>query len=269
MTLRASFKALVPESIRRAIHRIPERVARGLRNLRADLRILRHIRLGAAPIADLNRFEKRVCSQNGEDGILAAIFAAIGVTDRFCVEFGVEDGRVCNTGLLRRQGWSGLWMDPAEGGPDWIRREFVTAETVNELFDRYGVPERFDLLSIDIDGNDYWVWKAVAGRRPRVVVVEYNAGLGARVKRTVPYRPDFRWDGTDYFGASLRALADLGAEKGYRLVACDSSGVNAFFVADELAGRFARVPVESLFRPLGQPHLPGPPAKSDARWVEP
>ena len=126
---------------------------------------------------DLHRYERKRYTQNGEAGVLAEIFARVGVTNRYCVEFGCEDASECNTAFLLEHGWQGLLMDP--GGLSrnpWavVRKELVTAENVNDLFQKYGVPEAFDLLSIDIDGNDYWVWRAIT-YRPRVVVIEYNA----------------------------------------------------------------------------------------------
>lgn len=120
-------------------------------------------------------FESRTYSQNGEDGVIARLFEVLGATNRFFVEFGTgPDGRERNTRLLEEQGWQGLLMDrsAAERNPG-IRREFISAENINELFAKYGVPEEFDLLSIDVDGNDYWIWKALRDvYRPRVVVIE-------------------------------------------------------------------------------------------------
>jgi hypothetical protein len=232
---------------------------------------------GSGAIRSLERYEQRFSSQNGEDGILAALYARIGTTNRYFVEFGVEDGRECCSRYLReRHGWTGLLMDGGDHarpfGP--LRREFITAENVNALFAKYGVPSAFDLLVIDIDGNDYWVWKAVSGYSPRVVVVEYNAALAPPASVTVPYDPAFRWDGGDYHGASLVALERLGRRKGYTLVGCDGRGVNAFFVrADLCAGQFAARPVGELYRPprfgarvdgrrTGHPHRLGRP------WVD-
>jgi hypothetical protein len=91
-----------------------------------------------------------------------------------------------------------------------------------------------DLLSIDIDYNDYWVWKAVDVANPRVVVIEYNAALRPPMSLVVPYDPTRSWDGSNYFGASLEALVRLGRTKGYRIVGCNFSGANAFFVRDDL-----------------------------------
>jgi hypothetical protein len=201
---------------------------------------------------DLGRHEWRRYSQNGEDGVLAALFAQVGVTNRYCVEFGCADATECNTALLLEQGWQGLLMDPAGVSRNpWaaVRTELVTAENVNSLFRKYGVPEAFDLLSIDIDGNDYWVWRALA-YRPRVVVIEYNAHVPPTERKAIRYDPSFRWGGSDYFGASLRALAELGLHKGYALVYCESTGTNAFFVAtDLLPSGFVPPPLTVVYRP--------------------
>ncbi|HLQ39182.1 MAG TPA: hypothetical protein VK348_15335, partial [Planctomycetota bacterium] len=200
---------------------------------------------------DLERCERRVCSQGGEDGVLEAIFAHIGTTNRSYVEFGCGDGVQCNTAHLRRQGWHGLLMDgvAAPGAADVvIHAAWVTAENIHALLDAHCVPAEPDLLSIDIDGNDYWVFGAIT-RRPRVVVVEYNANLGADEALTIPYDPEHRWNGTDFYGASLMALEQLGRSKGYTLVYCTQAGVNAFFVRDDLMGGEPRRSVASVYRP--------------------
>lgn len=197
----------------------------------------------------MNDFEKRIYSQNGEDGILEIVFDKIGTENKFFVEFGTGDGSECNSRYLREdKGWKGLGMD-AEYNNKWVRREQVTAENVEKLFAKYRVPAEFDLLSIDIDGNDYWVWKAIKNFSPRAVVIEYNAGLGVKESVTIRYRSGYTHDGSGYFGASLPALVKLGEKKGYRLVGCDSRGVNAFFVRSDLVGGNFRIgEVEKLFR---------------------
>ena len=203
-------------------------------------------------IRSLNRFESKVYSQNGEDGILQALFSKIGTTNKFCVEFGVENGEECNTRYLReKKHWTGLLMDGGNTHPSWIKREFISAENINELFKKYTVPKEFDLLSIDIDGNDYWVWKALdTSYAPRVVVIEYNAKFPPPESKTIAYELLFKWDGTDYFGASLVALVKLATAKRYTLVGCDRQGVNAFFVrTDQLEGRFEIQATETLYRP--------------------
>lgn len=203
-------------------------------------------------IANLNRYEYRVFSQNGEDGILQAIFSKIGRTNRYFVEFGVQDGNECNTRLLLKKGWSGLWMDADTTNNSRAKKEFITAENINHLFEKHSVPKQFDLLCIDIDGNDYWVWKAITQYQPRVVVIEYNSSVLPEQSLVMKYDPKHLWDETNYFGAGIKALAELGAAKGYTLVACDSRGINAFFVQSDLAKRhFAPKPPKELFRPPG------------------
>jgi len=197
----------------------------------------------------LLNFEQRVFSQNGEDGIIAEIFDRIGTTEKFFVEFGIQDGTECCTrNLLENQGWSGAWI---EGSPELAERasqkfsqypikvlnRFVTTENIVACFEAVAVPREFDLLSIDIDGNDYWMWKAL-GRHysPRAVIIEYNATFGPRQSWIMPYDPGFRHDATAYFGASLEAMARLGMDLGYRLIGCESRGINAFFVRSDLVG---------------------------------
>jgi len=202
-------------------------------------------------LAHLNRFERRIYSQNGEDGIIEAIFKVIGTTNKFGVEFGVQTGLECNTRyLIERKGWDCLQMDSGSPLPPGIRQEWITAENIESLFRKYEVPGKFDLLSIDIDFNDYWVWKSLTGYQPRVVVIEYNASVPARESRVVQYDPLASWDGSSYFGASLLALRKLGQSKGYSLLACDSRGVNAFFVlADLLPPEVRDLDIESVYRP--------------------
>lgn len=229
------------------------RVRHSPRNILREYRLRRALRTGHA-LDDLTAYERRVFSQNGEDGIIDAIFRKIGPTNRYFVEFGVQDGSECNTRLLaERHGWRGLLMDGGHENSDRsLRREFITAENINDLFARYAVPAEFDLLSIDIDGNDYWVWRALDTRfRPRVVIIEYNAAEGPERVSTIEYAPAFRWGGTDYMGASLGALVAVSRDRGYTLVACDSRGVNAFFVRNDLVpGNFQMQPVGALFRPV-------------------
>jgi hypothetical protein len=204
------------------------------------------------PLAELWLFERKLYSQNGEDGILNAIFEAVGVTNRVFVEFGCGDATECNTANLLAQGWTGLLMD-AEGisrnHRATVHREYITAENINALLQKHGVPMAFDLLSIDIDGNDYYVWRSMVCR-PRVVVIEYNAHFPPPQRRAIAYDPGFRWSGTDYFGASLQALYELGERKGYTLLYCEQNGVNAFFVSKDLLPQgFVPRPPGEIYRP--------------------
>jgi hypothetical protein len=204
----------------------------------------------AAPL-DLESVEARAFSQNGEDGIIAHLFSLIGTTDRRFVEIGVESGRECNTANLALNfGWSGTMIDrdpagvaaarelygahPRTAGTVKIVHSHVTRETVDALLVEVAGEGEIDLLSIDIDGNDLWVWEAVRSVSPRIVVIEYNASFGPERSVSVPYDPDFdRWahhPSGYYHGASLAALTRLAGRKGYALAGCDSNGVNAFFV---------------------------------------
>ena len=197
----------------------------------------------------LNKFEFQVFSQFGEDGIIHEIFRRIGTTNQYFVEFGVEDGSETNTTYLLFKGWSGLWI---EGSTKFSRRiqgdfanainkkqltlinGFINAENIESLFSEGNVPKEFDLLSIDIDRNDYHVWKAITNYRPRVVVIEYNAIFKPGDHFVVEYDANAMWDRTSNCGASLEAMVKLGLEKGYRLVASSFAGLNAFFVREDV-----------------------------------
>lgn len=197
----------------------------------------------------LNKYEYQVFSQNGEDGLLAEVFKRIGVTNRCFVEFGVGDGLENNTAYLLMNGWTGLWIEIDQHSCHMIetglqriirskrlivKNSRVSVENVERLFAEANVPAQFDLLSIDIDGNDYWVWEAIQHFSPRVVIIEYNSALGPRFDWKVAYKPDLKWNGSAYFGASLKALESLGSQKGYVLVGCTLSGTNAVFVKRNL-----------------------------------
>ncbi len=219
-------------------------------------------------LSDLETYERGIHSQGGEDGVLARLYECIGTTNKYFVEFGAWDGcHFSNTANLRlNHGWTGLLMEGSDRAAEGlVRREFVDAENVNSLFSKYRVPERFDLLSIDIDGNDYWVWKAIEGCVARVVVVEYNLLFGNDVAKTIRYRPDHVWDETTYHGASLAALRRLGHDKGYALVYTDSWVPNAFFVhRTELPDDFEELPIEEISRGVWYQE---PPDSRHRDWV--
>ncbi|HKA76891.1 MAG TPA: hypothetical protein VKD19_07270 [Pseudolabrys sp.] len=193
----------------------------------------------------------KVYSQADEDGIIQEIFKRIGAPNRSFIEFGVQTGVECNSVKLLIEGWSGLWIEASAPYVTEIRSSFepflsngqlrlsqnlATAENINSLFEEAGLTGEIDLLSVDIDYNDYWVWKAITTVSPRVVVIEYNATLRPPMSLVVPYDPNRSWDGTNYFGASLEALVRLARDKGYRLVGCNYGGANAFFVRNDVAG---------------------------------
>ena len=215
--------------------------------------------LGSEHIAD---YEFRAFSQFGEDGILQHLVRQVPIPRPLFVEFGVESYREANTRfLLTANNWSGLVLDGDAANIRTIRDDpiywyhnlkareaFVTRENIDSLLSEEGVTGDIGLLSIDIDGVDWWIWEAAETIRPAIVVAEYNHRFGAEESVTVPYRPDFDRRAAHhslvYFGASLRALERLGRRKGYDLVGCGSAGLNAFFVRSDL--RPASLPIRSV-----------------------
>jgi hypothetical protein len=213
----------------------------------AQLQDHRRVLLDLPRHADDRRLVKhgyRVYSQRDEDGIIHEIFRRLGEGGRKFVEIGASDGLENNTLLLLIQGWSGLWIEGsarkaanarkhhkaaiAEGRLR-VAQQYATAANIDETINRFA-PGELDLLSIDIDGNDYYVLGAIRSVAPRVIVAEYNAKFPPDVRWVMEHDEAHRWDSTDYFGASLKALEILLAERGYSLVGCNLLGTNAFFV---------------------------------------
>jgi hypothetical protein len=214
----------------------------------------------------LNQHEFKIFSQGGEDGIIEEIFKRIGETNKIFVEFGVGDGTENNSLYLFLKNWRGYWLDGNLSSINKIKSRydfllkpgklqvchyFITAENIETALKELGVPKKLDFLSIDIDGNDYWVWQAIVNYSPRVVAIEYNGNLGPEIKWVMKYRPDHVWRGTSYFGASLKSLELLGASKKYKLVGCSFAGTNAFFVREDLIGDnfFAPFTSENHYEP--------------------
>lgn len=203
-------------------------------------------------VLTLDKYERKVYSQSGEDGILERIFEKIGVTNKFSIEFGEPMGvKNSNSAYLRiNHGWTALLFDIQPRDPR-VYQAVITAENINQLFERHQVPEIFDLLSIDIDGNDFWVWKALNEYRfkPRVVMIEFNCNFPLHVSQTIAYNPNHQFDRTKYYGASLKALYKLGYQKGYSLV-YHTGFLNAFFVLNELLPPNSRfLTLEDIFHP--------------------
>lgn len=202
----------------------------------------------------LGQFGKRVFSQNDEDGIVERIVEDLQIFRGYFVEFGVgppwghdysEAGLEANCRLLLERGWHGLFMDAGKCPPaSGVVREMITPFNINEILRKHGVPKDFDVLSIDIDGQDFWVWMNLQAM-PRVVVIEYNASLALDRSCVVPLIPSFEWDGTNWFGASLAALEKLGKSKFYTLVY--ANGVNAFFVRSDLFSNHCDFQIEAIY----------------------
>jgi len=196
----------------------------------------------------------RVYSQVDEDGILIYIFSLIGFSNKLLVDaaFGAPQG-ANTTNLICNWGFSGLLIEGDKKKCDHARaffsahpdtlimppvteHDWVTAENINAILDRNDIRGEIDLFSLDIDGNEYHVWKALTIVSPRVIIVEARTFWGSGRSVTIPYNPGFnRFDiHPDFYGASIAALVKLGHEKGYRLVACNRFGYNIFFVRNDI-----------------------------------
>lgn len=206
----------------------------------------------------LRQSEFRVFSQFGDDGIIQYLISRIHLPSaehRF-IEFGVENYREANTRfLLLNDNWSGLVMDGSENYVSNIRSEqiywrndltalarFITRENINSIIKEAGFSGRLGLLSIDVDGNDYWIWEALTVVDPAIVIVEYNGIFGGSESVTIPYQEDFVRQNTHYsylyWGTSLPALCHLATRKGYVWIGCNTAGNNAYFVRNEYASAF-------------------------------
>jgi hypothetical protein len=226
-----------------------------------------------APLGRLADAEFKVFSQFGEDGILQHLVreTGIGPEEQSFVEFGVQDYLESNTRfLLMNDNWRGLILDGSRENMDLVRRSdlhwrhdltavdaWIDRDNIDGLLASAGFQGRIGILSVDIDGNDYWVWERIASVDPVIVVVEYNSVFGAEHAVSVPYDPAFMREKASpsrlYFGASLPALESLGARKGYALVGSNRAGNNLFFVRRDRLGRLsalsaAEAYVESRFR---------------------
>jgi hypothetical protein len=199
------------------------------------------------PDLPLSAYELSVFSQNGEDGILQELCRRLPVPHTF-VEFGIESGVEGNCVLLADVfGWGGLFIEYDHDDFEQLQRKYaynsrvktvcamVTPHNVGTLFAEANVPTDLGILSIDIDGNDYWVWEAITEYRPAILIIEFNSGIPSGEPLVQPFNesdPEL----SNFFGANLAALEELGAAKGYELVHTDMTGVNAFFVRRELLG---------------------------------
>lgn len=198
----------------------------------------------------------RKYSQFEEDGILLYIFSLVPPINRICVEICAGDGRECNTtNLIINHGWWGHLFDGNEQNvksgkvffaqnkdtflhPPQFTKAWVTAEDVNKQLADSGVSGSIDLLSLDIDGMDYWVWKAITVIEPQVVVCETQNLIPPDRALTVPYDPKFVFKSENFRGASLAAMCKLGREKGYRLIGTHRFGFNAFFMKNGVGEEF-------------------------------
>jgi hypothetical protein len=196
----------------------------------------------------------RVFSQFEEDGILLAIFGIIGMKNKIFVDIGSGNGINSNcANLAINFGWNGLFIDGSkrniqEGSifynrhpdtfifPPKFKQAFIQRENINQLIENEGFAGDVDLLSVDIDGNDYWIWDALNIISPNVVIIETHVEFGLK-SIVVPYDKDYFFPGKhpDYHGASPIAMNKLAIKKGYRLVGSNIFGFNTIYIKKELA----------------------------------
>lgn len=215
---------------------------------------------------DIALSEFKVYSQWGEDGIIQHLIRHIEIPNKIFVEFGVEDYTEANTRfLLQNNNWTGLIMDGSEENIEKVKNDpiywrynlqavsaFIDRDNINELILKNGISGDIGILSVDIDGNDYWVWEQIKVVSPRIVICEYNSLFGNMHAISVPYDKAFvrseKHFSNLYYGASIGAFDYLASQKGYTLVASNSAGNNLFFVRDDLAHVFARVSKENAYK---------------------
>jgi hypothetical protein len=214
----------------------------------------------------INSQEYRVFSQHREDGIIDYLLDSIGNDIGRFVEFGFAADQCNCLNLAMNRNFSGLFMDGAEAkcanaiaayeqlgltGVQ-IRNVFINRDNLDSLISDAGITGEIDVLSLDVDGNDYWFWQSIECIDPRVVVIEYNATFGPEAKVSTPYDSNFvRYDVHSsgfYHGCSLSAIEHLGKSKGYRLVGADETGVNAFLVKEHLCPEVPTLTAAECFK---------------------
>jgi hypothetical protein len=200
--------------------------------------------------------EFKVFSQFGDDGIIQYLINNIDVGSETFVEFGVENYLEANTRfLLINNNWRGLVIDGNREDVEYIKNDeiywrydltavnsFITSDNINHLLADHGFSGELGILSIDIDGNDYWVWQSIQEVSPAIVIIEYNSVFGPDHAITVPYTPEFQRTlahySNLYWGSSLKALTSLAQEKNYFFWGCNSNGNNAYFIRQDKIGSF-------------------------------
>jgi len=210
--------------------------------LMANLVLQNHATRTEEFIANIQAAEFRVFSQWGDDGIIQFLVNYLEIEHKNFIEFGVETYHEATTRfLLVQNNWSGFVMDSSKRNIERLKAQdiywrhdvlalpaFVTRNNINQLIIDNGFENKVGLLHIDIDGNDYWIWKEINAIKPESVIVEYNHRFGASMPYVMPYT-DKPASGQER-GASLLSLCDLAEEKGYHFIGCESHGVNAYFV---------------------------------------
>jgi hypothetical protein len=214
---------------------------------------------------NLQDYEFKVTSQNGEDGIIQFLISKVPIENKVFVEFGVHDYLESNTRfLLKNNNWSGLVIDGSIRNIDYIKADplywrsnlkaecsFIDKDNINSIITQNGLMGDIGILSVDIDGNDYWVWESINCINPRIVICEYNAIFGTKAKVSIPYDKSFNCYQAHYsalyWGASIAAFNHLAELKGYSLVGSNINGNNIFFVRNDLLGSLQKISSEEAF----------------------
>ena len=218
--------------------------------------------------ANLKDYEFKVFSQWGEDGIIQHLTKSIEIKNKTFIEFGVADFFESNCRfILMKDNWKGFVID---GSAEYMQRlrqsyfywqyhlnavdAFITKDNINDLLAKSGFEEDLGILSVDVDGNDYYILEAIEKFKPRILICEYNSVFGGARKITIPYQADFYRTNAHhsnlYWGASLAALTYLADKKGYALVGTNTAGCNAFYVRKDLINdRLQVLSVETAYAP--------------------
>ncbi|NHN25613.1 hypothetical protein FIA58_007980 [Flavobacterium jejuense] len=228
-------------------------------------KILADINNNKKEVLSLDEVEFQVFSQRGEDGVIQYLINKIDIPNKIFVEFGVETYTESNTRfLLINNNWSGLIIDGDKNNINFIKKDyiywkyditvkesFITKENINQIISEYTKEKDIGVLSVDIDGNDYWIWKEIECIKPRIVICEYNSVFGDKMRVTVPYNENFirtKEHYSDlYFGASLAAFCELAESKGYDFIGTTRAGVNAYFVRKDLSLPFKKLCTNSIY----------------------
>ena len=212
---------------------------------------------------DINKYEFKKTSQNNEDGIIEFIFNKIGLKKINFVEIGFDFYQNNSLNFLSKVR-KGLFIDGSEDKVIKLKsiiallypfnninvvKKFIDKDNLNLIIDdHFHNNEEIDFFSIDVDGNDYYLFENLK-IRPKVICIEYNFWLGPDVKSSIPYDKNFTWEtGSMYFGASLNLLCELAKRKGYYLIALESHCVNAFFIRSDLKNNFEIIDNIKYFR---------------------
>jgi hypothetical protein len=202
-------------------------------------------------ISSLSQVEFSIFSQFGDDGIIQWLIQNIEIENKVFIEFGIEDYSESNTRfLMMNNNWSGLVMDGSQDNIIKLQNQsyywkfnldskavFIDINNINSEITSANIHGNIGLLHIDLDGNDYYIWKAINVISPIIVIIEYNSIFGLEREISVPYRPDFNrtkaHSSNLFFGSSIKSIFELSKEKGYSFIGCNSAGNNAYFIRND------------------------------------